>query len=118
MQRLTKRSIKMAMAYGQDGLDAITTIAARAPGLMTAGDDPTGAKRRESQRMVQEKVGAAWSGAFGAQSALANFMIKAAFGQIRSAADVSHALADITDAATAPARRTVRANARRLSAKH
>ena len=65
--------------------------------------------------MVSEKVEAAVQGAFAAQAAWGAFMIKAAFGGVRSANDVSVGLAGIAEAAARPARNKVRANARRLT---
>ena len=44
-----------------------------------------------------------------------SFFIKAAFGGVRTPDDVSAGLTAIAEAAAAPARRTVRANARRLT---
>ena len=65
--------------------------------------------------MVQEKVDAMVEGAFAAQAAWGAFLIKAAFGGVRTPQDVSVGLAGIAQAAAAPARRKVRANARRLA---
>ncbi len=61
--------------------------------------------------MVQEKVDAAVEGAFAAQAAWGAFLIKAAFGGVRTPNDVSMGLAGIAEAAAKPARRKVRANA-------
>ena len=41
--------------------------------------------------------------------------MKAAFGGVRNASDLSLGLAEVAEAAVAPARRKVRANARRLT---
>ena len=65
--------------------------------------------------MVQEKVDAAVEGAFAAQAAWGAFFVKAAFGGVRSPHDVSVGLTAIAEAAAGPARRKVRANARRLT---
>jgi hypothetical protein len=65
--------------------------------------------------MVQEKVDAAIEGAFAAQAAWGAFVIKAAFGGVRTPHDISAGFAAIAEAAAVPARRTVRANARRLT---
>jgi hypothetical protein len=65
--------------------------------------------------MVQEKIDAAIEGASAAQAAWGAFFIKAAFGGVRTPADVSAGLTAIAEAAAAPARRKVRANARRLT---
>ena len=54
-------------------------------------------------------------GAFAAQAAWGEFFIKAAFGGVRTPDDVSAGFTAIVEAAAAPARRKVRANARRLT---
>ena len=115
MNRLTKRSVTFARKSAQSGLDAAVTIAARTPGLATIGFDPSGNSAREASLMVREKVSAAYEGALAAQMAWGSFLIKAAFGGVTSPDHVSHALVDVAEAATAPARRAVRANARRLT---
>ncbi len=115
MNHVTKRSLRMAADNAQAGLDAVFTIAARTQGLLTQGYDPSGSKAHESKRMVQEKVAAAVNGVFAAQMAWGSFVLKAAFGDVRTVNDVTDGMADIAEAASGPARRTVRANARRLS---
>lgn len=115
MSDLTLRSMKLARKSAQAGIDAAVTIAARSPGLATSGFDPTGEKSKEARLMVQEKIDAAYEGAFAAQMAWGSFLIKAAFGGVTSPHHFSHALVDVAEAATAPARRAVRANARRLT---
>ena len=107
--------MKLARKTAQAGIDAAVTIAARAPGLATAGFDPDGEKSREARLMVQEKMVAAYEGVWAAQMAWSSFLIKAAFGGVHSPNQVTHALVDVAEAATAPARRAVRANARRLT---
>lgn len=112
--RLTRRSLAIAKANAQAGLDAALTIAARTQSLLA----PSGGgveKAREAQLMVQEKVDAAVEGAFAAQAAWGAFFIKAAFGDVRTPHDVSAGLTAIAEAAAGPARRKVRANARRLT---
>ena len=113
-RRLTRRSLAIAKANAQAGVDAALTIAARTQGLL-APDGGGAAKAREAQLMVQEKVDAVVEGAFAAQAAWGAFFIKAAFGGVRSAHDVSAGLTSIAEAAAGPARRKVRANARRLT---
>ena len=110
-KRLTKRSLAMANANAQAGVDAALTIAARTQGLLAPG----GEKAREAHLMVQEKLDAAVEGALAAQAAWGAFLVKAAFGGVRTPQDFSAALASIAQAAAAPARRKVRANARRLT---
>jgi hypothetical protein len=113
-RRLAKRSLAIARANVQAGADAALTIAARASTLLTPGG-PQSDKAREARLMVQEKVDAAVEGALAAQAAWGAFFIKAAFGGVRTADDVSAGLASIARAAAGPARRKVRANARRLA---
>ena len=115
MNRLTRRSLNLARDTAQSGIDAALTIAARTPGLVAPGFDLSGKHAREARLMVQEKLAAAYEGAWAAQFALGSFWLKAAFGGVTSPDHVSHGMVDIADAAMAPARNTVRANARRLT---
>ncbi|MGO4872362.1 MAG: hypothetical protein ACLPGW_17430 [Roseiarcus sp.] len=105
----------MAKATARAGSDAAVTIAARTRGLLIPGFDLSGEKAREAQRMVHEKLSAAVEGAFAAQIAWGSFLVSAAFGGVRTVEDAAHGLADVAEAALAPAHRTVRANARRLT---
>ena len=113
-RRLTKRSLAIAKANARAGADAALTIAARTQNLLTPGGRQS-EKAREARLMVQEKVDAAIEGALAAQKAWGAFFIKAAFGGVRTPNDVSAGLTSIAEAAAAPARRKVRANARRLT---
>ena len=113
-RRLAKRSLAIAKANTQAGADAALTIAARTQSLLTPGGRQSD-KTREARLMVQEKIDAAIEGAFAAQAAWGAFFLKAAFGGVRTPNDVSAGLTAIAEAAAAPARRRVRANARRLT---
>jgi hypothetical protein len=113
-KRITQRSLAIAKANVQSGVDAALTIAVRTQNLLALGGKPSD-KMREARRMVEEKVDAAVEGAFAAQAAWGAFVVKAAFGGVRSAHDISTGLAGIAEAAAKPARRKVRANARRLT---
>jgi hypothetical protein len=113
-RRLTKRSLAIAKANAQAGVDVALTIAARTQGLLALSGGGF-EKAREAQPMVQEKVDAAVEGAFAAQAAWGAFFLKAAFGGVRTPHDVSAGLTAIAEAAAGPARRKVRANARRLT---
>jgi hypothetical protein len=113
-RRLTKRSLAIAKANAQAGADAALTIAARTRNLLEPGGRQSD-KAREARLMVQEKIDATIEGAFAAQAAWGAFFIKAAFGGVRTPDDVSTGLTAIAEAAAAPARRKVRANARRLT---
>jgi hypothetical protein len=103
----------MAVATVRAGADAAVTIAVRTHKLTTP--DGTSAQAREARRMVEEKVVAACEGAFAAQMAWGAFMVKAAFGGVRTVEDAALGLASVAEAAVAPGRRAVRANARRLT---
>ena len=113
-KNLAKRSLAIAKANVQSGVDAALTIAARTQNMMSPAGRPN-EKAREARLMVQEKLDAAVEGAFAAQAAWSAFLIKAAFGGVSSPHHISHALVDVAEAALAPARRQVRANALRLT---
>jgi hypothetical protein len=113
MDSLTRRSMSMARKTAQSGIDAAVTIAARTSGLVMPTLDP--GQARENQLMVQEKITAVCEGAWAAQMALGHFWLRAAFGGVTTPNQVSHAMVDVAEAAMAPARRAVRANARRLT---
>jgi len=105
----------MAAKSGRAGADAAATIAARVQNMMNPSLAGQGAQAREMRRMVEEKVAAFCEGAFAAQLAWGSFLVSAAFGGVRTAEDVTLGFADVAEAALAPAHRTVRANARRLT---
>ncbi len=65
--------------------------------------------------MVEEKITAAYEGAVSASLAWGAFLFASAMRGGATPSQFSHALFDVAEAASAPARRTVRANARRLS---
>jgi hypothetical protein len=113
-RRLAKRSLVIARANAQTSADVMLTIAARTQQFLAPGGRQS-AKAREARLMVAEKVDAAIEGAFAAQAAWGACFIQAAFGGVRTPADVSAGLTSVVQAAAAPARRTVRANARRLT---
>jgi hypothetical protein len=113
-KRLARRSFAAAKTNAQSGLDAAVTIAARTA-MLAVPDGKPSAKAREARRMTQEKIDAAVAGAFAAQAAWAALLLKAAFGGIRGALDLSIEAASVMEASAKPARRAVRANARRLA---
>ena len=113
-KRLVRRARALANANVQTGMDAALTIAARTQSMMWPDGKPI-EKAREAHLMVQEKFDAAVEGAFAAHVAWSAFLIKAAFGGVRTPHDLSLGLTGVMEAAAAPARRKVRANARRLT---
>ena len=110
MGSLSYRASRLAKRSAQSGLDAAVTIAARTPGLM----HPSGDNAREATRMVEEKIAAAYEGAMAASLSWGSFLWTSAFRGGATPTQFSHALCDLAEAASAPARRTVHANARRL----
>lgn len=111
MNSLSSRVSKFAAQSAQSGFDAAVTIAARTPGLMSPGAE----NAVEAARMVEEKVVAAAEGAVGASLAWGAFLFTSMLRGGATPTQLSHALFDVAEAAAAPARRTVRANARRLT---
>jgi len=111
MSSLSHRVSHFASQSGQSGADAAVTIAARTFGLL----QPGARQAPEAARMVEEKVVAACEGAVGASLAWGAFLFASAWRGGATAAQLSHALIDVAEAAAGPARRRVRANARRLT---
>jgi hypothetical protein len=93
------------------------TISARLPivGAAASGMGDRQA-RRETRVMVTEKLRAASQGAEAGALETAKAALKVMTGQNHPVAMAGHMM-DVADAATAPARRKVRANARRLVAR-
>jgi hypothetical protein len=116
MDSLQRRALTMSFAAMETTFAAVVTIAARTPVLvasMTPGRQKA-ADVVESQRMVMEKVEAAIEGAAAAQVALMTLWARMFFGTVRGPTAFAHGLADVAHAATHPAHRRVRANAKRL----
>jgi hypothetical protein len=113
-KKIAKKSLAIARANAETGVDAAVTIAARTQRLTSPAGE-AGAKAREARLMVREKLDAWTEGAIAAQAAWGAFLIKASLGGVRTPQDVAVGLARIAEAAAAPARRRARANARRLT---
>jgi hypothetical protein len=113
-RRLAKKTLAIAKANAQTGVDAALTIAARTQNLLSPTGQPA-EKAREAQLMLAEKLDAAAQGAIAAHAAWSAFLIKAAFGGVRTLNDISIGLASVAEAGAKPARRKARANARRLT---
>jgi hypothetical protein len=114
MGSLSRRVSKFANHSAQAGLDAAVTIAARTPGLL----HPTQENAREAALMVDEKIAAACEGAMKASMAWGTFLFASALRGGATPKQFSHALLDVAEAASGPARRAVHANARRLTKAH
>jgi hypothetical protein len=93
----------------------VATVSARLPIVAQAatgfGDHDA---RREARTMVTEKWRAAAAGAEAGALETAKAALKVMTGQTHPVAVAGHMM-DVADAATRPARRKVRANARRLT---
>ena len=113
-KRLARQSLAAAKANAQSALDAALTIAARTALIATPAAKPS-RKAREARRMTQEKIDAAIEGAVAAQAAWGALVTKAALGSLKSGLDLSIGVGKVVEAAAKPARRAVRANARRLA---
>ena len=111
---VAKKSLAIARANAETGVDAALTISARTQKLMSPAGEP-GEKAREARLMAQEKLDAWVEGAIAAQAAWGAFLIKAVFGGVCTPHDVSIGLAGVAQAAAGPARLKARANARRLT---
>ena len=114
MDSLQRRAIEMSFVAMETSVAAAITIAARAPLLFGLSGPRSTNDARETQRMVMEKVEAAIEGAASAQFAMLILWTRIAFGGVSGPAALAHGLADVAHAATHPAHRRVRANAKRL----
>jgi hypothetical protein len=115
MIKTTLNSMKLARKTAASGVHAGATIAVRASRMGKAVFAPTRESAREAAMMVEEKFAAACEGAVAAQKVWIDFAFKAAFGGFLTPDDASNVFVKATDAALAPARRRVKANARRLT---
>jgi hypothetical protein len=105
---------RAALDTGESAWDATLTIAARLP-ILTAGlMNPTTSSMKEWNMAVNEKVSAAVEGAFAASMAWQTAMIRCAF-RPPTPAGLAQDIVDVTNLAWSPARKAVKANARRLS---
>ena len=114
LKKVAERAVHIGGKTVQSVINAGVTIAARAPKFITAGFDPHGADAREVKIAVAEKAEAVFDGAISAHGKFSDLWLRAMFGRL-SANDAATAWMDVCDAALAPARVGVRANARRLT---
>jgi hypothetical protein len=101
-----------------DAMAAATVLGVRLPMLMAMAYDPTPARRAEAGRMISEKTTAFALGAIGAQQQMfteaMGFWMRAATGRLPSF-EVTGAARRVIESGTAPARASMKANARRLA---
>lgn len=96
---------------------AATTIAFRWPQFVYDTLDPTHKMSAETQRAFSEKAAAAMEGSVIAVQAWQRLWIDMAFGRVEPK-ELPRKIAKIADESAAPARRRVKANAKRLTGKH
>lgn len=115
MPRFTEAAWQAASHQASAAMAASLTIAHR----MTMLSDPSAMantkNHAEAMRMVTEKMDAAAEGSLAAAAEVSRFVMRSAMGRV-SPDDIAHGLMKIGVAATKPATRKVKANARRLSA--
>ncbi|KAF0124901.1 MAG: hypothetical protein FD152_2886 [Xanthobacteraceae bacterium] len=114
LPRFTEAAIGVATLSATTAMAASVTIAHR----MVLMSDPSTLLHRparaEAMRMIGEKVDAAAQGSLDAAFEVGRLAIRSASGRM-STDDVAHGLLAIGVAATRPAARRAKANARRLS---
>jgi hypothetical protein len=114
--RKLTRSLARAIADAQETAQHCgTTIWARLPILSGLGV-PAEQAVNEWNRACLEKVAAAWEGAFAASAAWQAMMLSASLRPPRPAV-LANEMISVVNKAVQPARRRVRANARRLTPK-
>lgn len=113
MPRFTGSALDAAALSATTAVAAGITIAHRLA-MLTTPFGLDAASQNEAVRMVAEKVGAAAEGSVAAAVETSRFMMRSAFGQM-SPDDLAEGLVAIGVAATKPAARRARANARRLA---
>lgn len=115
MIETTLSSIRLARKTADSSIHAGATIAVRTSRMGKAAFNPTGESAREALMMVEEKLAAACEGAVAAQKVWIDFVFKTAFQGFLTPDQASNVFLKAADAALAPARQRVKANARRLT---
>jgi hypothetical protein len=115
MIQTTLNSMRLARKTANSGIHAGATIAVRTSRMGEAVFDPSKESAREARIMVEEKFVAAYEGVLAAQKVWLDFMFRAPFGRLPTPDEASNVFVQAADAAMAPARRRVKANARRLT---
>ncbi|QCK87297.1 hypothetical protein E8L99_16805 [Phreatobacter aquaticus] len=115
MPRFTEAAWQAASVSASAAMAASLTIAHRMTMLADPSAMSDSKNHAEAMRMVTEKMDAAAEGSFAAAAEASRFVMRSAMGQV-SPDDIAHGLMKIGVAATKPATRKVKANARRLSA--
>lgn len=115
---MSPRNVRAVLASGLSSInaaqDAATTIALRLPILVSAFVNPTLANTEEARLAVDEKFQAAFDGSVAMSFSWQRLCWDMAFGRA-SVASLPGKLLAIAESGARPARRRVRANARRLT---
>ena len=106
--------MRAAFSTLEAGQASLVTINHRLPMLASLSLWPTAATALEAQRMVTEKVAAAIEGSMAASQEATDLMMRAALGRA-DMTDMAKGMLTIAAAASRPARKRVKANAKRLS---
>lgn len=115
MARHARTPFDLAAGFGAAAVHAGVTLWWRWPVLMAAStSEITAREADELNRMVTEKLAAATTGLIDSQAAMMRLALSAMSGGLGRKA-IAQAPTRIVDAATRPALRKVRANARRLT---
>jgi hypothetical protein len=115
---MTHHNVRAALSSGLSSMiaaqDAATTIAMRVPILVSALVSPTAANTAEARRALDEKVGAAIDGSIAMAFCWQRLFWDMAFGRA-GVHSLPGKLLAIAESGARPARRRVRANAKRLT---
>lgn len=106
---LWKRQAVFASGFAAMGPAAGFVVATRLTQMAVQGGNPTAAGMRETERMVSEKIAAAFEGGFAASRVLARLP------GATSPAAAAGVMVAAGEAALKPARRALKANTRRLA---
>ena len=113
MHRMQRRALRMSLSAASASMDAAATIAARTPIIAEALGTGSPAALAETRRMVVEKIDAAVEGGVAASLAWTRLCFRMGMG-LSHPGEFAHEMGKIVHAASAPGRRKVRSNARRL----
>jgi hypothetical protein len=112
--KLARSLAKSAFEAGETATHTSVTLAARWPILAGCFFAPSAKAMAEWNRAYAEKVAAVWEGAFAASTEWQATMMRSAF-RAPSPVGLADAAARVVHKAARPARRRVKANAKRLT---
>lgn len=115
IRRLSRSMVKAVATAAETAGHCNTTIAARLPILFGCSLAASGEAMAEWNLAYSEKVEATWEGAFAAAAEMQASLFRSAF-RVPTPFGFAEDMARVIDKAGHPARRKVKANAKRLSA--